>query len=248
MILIAEEGGTMSIIDVTKRKDLVFKPQGKGLSTAVAIPGSFPGVEMRSCKLQAGSEYLPEVYEKKTQVFFFTRGSGYVARPATAHNITEEAIFVPLFASEKFSIRAGEDMEFVEILADLSAEDLKTMHHMRLTLPRFRLHSACERYEEDFKGPGMISRTLIQHLMLGRCSMGSVYAAGPNLNGEHSHEDLEQFFFGLGDTRFAFNADGESVVVEGGDFTHIPKKAKHSMKAEKGTVMSYVWFEIINNS
>jgi quercetin dioxygenase-like cupin family protein len=238
----------MSVIDVTLRKDLVFKPQGKGLSSAEALHGSYPGVVMKACRLQAGSEYVPEVYAKKTQIFFVTSGSGYIARPATAHNITEEAVFVPLFDSERFAIRAGGDMEFVEILADLTAEDLKTMHHMRMTLPHFRLHSACERYEEDFKGPGMVSRAILQHRLLGRCSMGSVYAAGPNLTGEHSHEDLEQFFFGLGDTRFTFGADGESVVVEGGDFTHIPKKAKHSMRAEKGALLSYVWFEIINDA
>ncbi len=238
----------MSVIDVTLRKDLVFKPGGKGLSLAEPLRGCYPGVLMKACRLQAGSEYVPEVYAKKTQILFFTKGSGYIARPTVAHNITEEAVFVPLFDSESFGVRAGTDMEFVEILADLSPGDLATLHHMRMTLPHFRLHSACDRYEEDFKGPGMVSRTVIQHLMLGRCSMGSVYAAGPNVNGEHSHEDLEQFFFGLGDTRFTFTADGESVVVEGGDFTHIPRKARHSMKAEKGTVMSYVWFEIINDS
>lgn len=238
----------MSVIDVTRRKDLVFTPQGKGLSSAEPLLDCYPGVVLKVCRLQAGSELVPEIHAKKTQLFFFTRGSGYIARPAVAHNITEEAIFAPLFDKEKFSIRAGTDMEFVEILADLSDEDLHTMHHMRMTLPHFRLHSECERYEEDFKGPGVISRAIIHHRLLGRCSMGSVHAAGPNFTGEHSHEDLEQFFFGLGGTRFTFNADGESVVVGEGDFTHIPKKAKHSMRAEKGAVMYYVWFEIINDA
>jgi hypothetical protein len=118
----------------------------------------------------------PDLYAKKTQIFFFTKGSGYIARPATAHNITEEAVFVPLFDKEKFSIRAGEDLEFVEILVNVMPEDMDKMNKMRMTLPHFQLHHACDRYEEDFKGAGMISRS----------SMGSVYAAGPNLNGEHS--------------------------------------------------------------
>jgi mannose-6-phosphate isomerase-like protein (cupin superfamily) len=238
----------MSVVDVTLKKDLVFESLGRGLSTAEALGGCYRGVTLRVCRLQAGCEHLPEVHARKTQLFFFTKGTGYIARPAVAHNITEEAIFAPLFDSEKLSIRAGTDMEYVEILADLAEGDLRTMHHMRMTLPHFRLHSQCDRYEEDFKGPGMISRAIIHHRLLGRCSMGSVHAAGPNLNGEHSHEDLEQFFFGLGGTRFTFTADGESVVVEEGDFTHIPKKAKHSMSVEQGALMHYVWFEIINDS
>ena len=128
----------------------------------------------------------PDLYAKKTQIFFFTKGSGYIARPATAHNITEEAVFVPLFDKEKFSIRAGEDLEFVEILVNVMPEDMDKMNKMRMTLPHFQLHHACDRYEEDFKGAGMISRSIIHYGLLGRSSMGSVYAAGPNLNGEHS--------------------------------------------------------------
>ena len=237
----------MSVIAVTKKKDLVFKSNGKGFSSAEALRGAYDDVVMKSCKLQAGSEHAPEVSTKKLQIFFFTKGSGYIARPGTAHNITEQAVFVPLLDTERFSIRAGEDLEFVEILATLTAEDALKKGTMRMTLPHFRLHRDCDRYEEDFKGPGMVSRAILHHRMLGRSSMGSVYAAGPNVNGEHSHEDLEQFFFGLDGTRFTFNADGESVVVEEGDFTHIPKKAAHSMKAEKGALMSYVWYEIVNS-
>lgn len=236
----------MSVIAIAKRKDLAFTSNGKGFSSSEVLHGRYDEVLMKSCRLQAGSDHIPEVYAKKTQLFFFTKGTGYIARPAVAHNITAEAVFAPLFDKEKFSIRAGTDMEFVEIIVDLTDEDVKTMHRSRMTLPHFRLHSDCERYEEDFKGPGMISRSIIHHRQLGRSSMGSVYAVGPNLNGEHSHEDLEQYFFGLGGARFTFMADGESVVVEEGDFTHIPTKAKHSMKAEKGAVMNYVWFEIIS--
>ncbi|MBE3064568.1 MAG: cupin domain-containing protein [Spirochaetes bacterium] len=236
----------MSILTVARKKDLAFKSNGKGFSFAEALHGCYEEVVMRSCRLQAGSEYMPDLYGEKTQIFFFTKGSGYVTRPATAHNITEEAVFVPLFDKEKFSIRAGEDLEFVEILVKLTTGDIDKMNKMRMTLPHFRLHHACDRYEEDFKGAGMISRSIIHHGLLGRSSMGSVYAVGPNLNGEHSHEDLEQYFFGLDKARFTFNADGESVVVEEGDFTHIPKKARHSMKAEKGALMSYVWYEIVN--
>jgi len=143
----------MSTLAIVKNKELKFKTLEKGLTSAEVLSQQFEGVLVKLRQLQAGADYKPELYVKKNQVFFFTKGSGYIAMPKIAYNITEQAVFVPLFDKEKFFIRADADLEFIEILIDLAKEDIERLADMRMTLPHFKLHSQCERYEERSRVP-----------------------------------------------------------------------------------------------
>jgi hypothetical protein len=234
----------MAVISIAKKATIKQKFVN-GFAKGIMLPDSYPGVEAYKCALKAGSRVDPKVYKNKTQVLFFTKGVGYVGTPNKAHNITEEAVFVPLFDSEKFFIQAGTDLEFLEILVTLTEADTKRLGEMRMTLPHFRLLSDCDRYEEAFKGPGVLSYSIIANRRLARALMGAVIGAGPNFVQEHAHDNLQQWVYGLTGSAFRFRADGDEVEMREGDWAHIPPKAKHSVETSAGDKLDYIWFEIV---
>jgi len=146
----------------------------------------------------------------------------------------------------KIFIYAATDLEFLEILVDQTPEDVAMVKKLRMTLPHFSLMSNCPRYEEDFKGPGMISYSIIRNKLLARSSMGAVLAEGPNVNGEHSHENLEQWYYGLEGTCFQYTADGDTYTVKDGDLTYTTKAIPHASETGEGQIMRYVWFELMS--
>ena len=226
--------------------EVVMKPAGEILRGEM-LSGSCPGVSFYKSVLKAKKRFDLTTYSEtqKTQILFFTRGKGYVGTENGAHNITEEAVFVPLYDSEKVFIYAVTDLEFIEILVDLSPEDVAAMKKVRMTLPYFCLMSDCFRYEEDFKGPGTISYGIIKKMFLGRVLMGAVIAEGPNVNGEHSHKDLDQWYFGLEGACFKYSAGGETFTVKAGDLTHTGRGIVHRSETGAGQKMRYMWFELI---
>jgi hypothetical protein len=212
------------------------------------LPGSYPGVSIFKNVLKAKKRFDVTTYgvAEKTQIFFFTKGWGYVGTEDTAHYISEEAVFVPLYDIETIFIHAATDLEFLEILVDLTPEDTANMKKVRMTLPYFSLMSNCMRYEEDFKGAGMISYSIIRNRFLGRVSMGAVLADGPNVNGVHSHDNLEQWYYGLKDAYFEYTADGKTYTVKDGDLTYTTKAIPHASETGEGHKMRYVWFELMS--
>jgi quercetin dioxygenase-like cupin family protein len=234
----------MAVISIAKKANIEQKFVN-GFAKGIMLPGSYPGVEAYKCALKAGCRVDPEAYKDKTQILFFTKGTGYIGTPKKAYNITQEAVFVPLFNTEKFFIQAGSDLEFLEILVTLTDADTKRLGEMHMALPHFRLLSDCDRYEEVFKGPGVLSYSILTFRRLARALMGATIGAGPSFVGEHAHDSLQQWVYGLPAAAFRFRADGEEVEVREGDWVHIPEKAKHSVEAKAGERINYIWFEMI---
>lgn len=236
-------GNDMSLMRSVKREEIsqVFK---NGFAKGEMLPNTYPGVATYKCSLQAGASIEPKVYTDKTQIFFFTKGTGYIGASKQAYNITETAVYIPMFGDEGFSIKAGTDLEFLELLVDITEDDKQKLHHSRMTLPHFRLISDCDRYEEGFKSPGIISYIIVTRGRLARVLMGLVEGDGPDYVGEHSHETVMQWFYGLDGTKFEFTAEGNTIVVEDGDWVYIPEKTLHSATTNAGEKIKYVWFEV----
>jgi mannose-6-phosphate isomerase-like protein (cupin superfamily) len=233
----------MSVLRNVKREDI---PQDfeNGFAKGEMLPGTYPGVATYKCTLKAGSNVAPKVYTDKTQIFFFTKGTGYIATPKKAYNITEAAVYIPMFDAEGFSIQAATDLEYLELLVDITEDDKKKLHHSRMTLPHFRLLTDCDRYEEGFKSEGILSYIIVTRGRLARILMGLVSGDGPDYVGEHSHETVMQWFYGMDGTKFEFTASGETITVEDGDWVYIPEKTLHSATTAAGEKINYVWFEV----
>ena len=86
----------------------------------------------------------PDVYSvtEHNQLFFFTKGKGYITTPRQAWNINEPGVFVPEFDTERFTITCSADskepLEFLHIVTELNDYDKTCLVESRMVLPRFR--------------------------------------------------------------------------------------------------------------
>ncbi len=222
-----------------------------GFGRTTMLPDVYADAVVNKCVLKAGQVWEAELYgfESKVQMFFFVTGKGYVCLPNQAFNITEPAVFVPYFDKEKFSVRAAEDtdLEFLQFVCRQTDFDKKMMNTIRTTLPRFKLMSECETYEEPFKGPGMKSPILIMHRLFGKFSMGATIGTGPNWVKEHAHSDLVQWYYLFPGSKIKYTAGDETVDMVGGDLSYITEGIPHGSITAEGEKCDYVWFEVASN-
>jgi hypothetical protein len=219
-----------------------------GLGKATMLPGVYPDVEVNKLVLKAGHEWQAELYafEDRVQMFFFVSGGGYICLPDQAFNITEEAVFVPFFDKDPFTVKAAPktDLEFLQFVCRQTDFDKSMMNTIRTTLPRFKLQSECETYEEPFKGPGSRSPILIMHRLFGKFSMGSTLCKGPNWVKEHKHPDLVQWYYLFPGSKIRYTAGGETIDMAGGDLSFITQNVPHGSTIAEGDTCDYVWFEV----
>ena len=240
----------MSRIRVQRAADtkLTF---ANGLGRAKLLPGVYPDTEIYKSVLKAGHEWQADRYafEDRVQMFFFISGEGYICLPDQAFNVTEQAVFVPYFDKDTIRMKAGEgtDLEFLQFVSRQTDFDKSMMNTIRTTLPRFKLMSQCETYEEPFKGPGMKSPILIMHRLFGKFSMGATLGKGPNWVKEHQHSDLVQWYYLLPGSRIRYTAGGETLDMAGGDLSYITEGVPHGSVVADGDQCDYIWFEIALN-
>jgi len=242
-----EEVVPMGKIKVQKAADTKLK-WADGLGRATMLPGVYPDAEVNKLVLKAGHQWQAERYafEDRVQMFFFLSGQGYICLPDQAFNITESAVFVPLFDKDTITMKAAEktDLEFLQFVCRQTDFDKNMMNTIRTTLPRFKLMSECETYEEPFKGPGVKSPILIMHRLFGKFSMGATLGNGPNHVDQHSHPDLVQWYYVFPGSKIRYTAGGETVDMAGGDLSYITEGVPHGSTTGEGEKCDYVWFEI----
>ena len=238
----------MSIVKIVRAADIVPSFQN-GLSQTPVLVNEYSDCEFQYCTLKAGADWTPELFqfEDKCQIFLFIQGTGYIGGEKRAWNIRETSVFVPNFDKEKFFIHAGTDLVFVRMLGHMSDYDIRDIRQSSMTLPRFRGLSECWTYEEEFKGPGTTSAMLLEHRNLGRFSMGATLGKGPAYNGDHVHNELEQWYIALPGSSFTYTAGDEKVDVHGGDITYTTHGFHHGSIAKEGETLDYVWFEICHD-
>ncbi len=236
----------MSIIRAEKRIDMK-ENFVNGFSKYEMLPGCHEDVKSFKCVLKRGCRVDPEMFgeTEKSQIFFFTKGTGYIGTEDGAFNFNEEAVFVPLFDKKSFYFYAVTDIEYVELQIALTKEDVEEMREYRMTLPRFRLLSLCDRYEEGFKDPRIVSHNVVIQSRLARVSVGTVEGPGPDKVGAHSHPNQIQWFYAMTGAKFTLHADDDSFDMEDGDWAFIPVNATHSIETKEGEMLRYMWFEII---
>ncbi len=240
----------MGKIRVQKGADTRVK-LSNGFGRTTMLPGVYPDVDVNRCTLGAGHRWEAERYafEDKVQMLFFFSGQGYICLPDLAYNITEPAVFVPFFDKDPFSVKAadGTDLEFLQFVCRQTDFDRSMMNTIRTTLPRFKLMSECETYEEPFKGPGTRSPILVMHRLFGKFSMGATLTDGPNWIKEHSHPDLVQWYYLLPGSHIRYTAGGETVDMASGDLSYITEGIPHGSTVAEGEKCDYVWFEVALN-
>ena len=238
----------MSVVKFSKAGD-DKKEFVNGLARSAVLAGEYQEMEIYRCTLAPGATWEPELYpeDEKCQMLLFSQGTGYISTPHKAFNIQEVAVFVPEFDRERFRVQADTELSFLQIVATLNDYDRENLAESRISLPRFRPVSEAWTYVENFKSADIRSYTLIEHRMLGRLSMGAVYGTGPNVVGQHIHNELQQWYYALPGARFTYQVNGEEIPFEAGDLSYTPSGNYHGTSAAEGQKFDYIWFELCEN-
>lgn len=243
----------MSPIQVPRYSDVKYDFKD-GFARVPVLENAFDQACFAHCALQPGHSITPDVYSvtEHNQLFFFTKGKGYITTPRQAWNINEPGVFVPEFDTERFTITCSADskepLEFLHIVTELNDYDKTCLVESRMVLPRFRTISQGWTYDEDFKDNSVTtSMMLLEHRNLGRLSMGANFGTGPNYIGQHIHNELEQWYIMLPGASFTYTAENEKIHVQGGDITYTPHGSHHGSECADGEKFAYVWFELCEN-
>ena len=105
----------MSIIKYQKKEDMVFKDLGNGICRAEMLPGMVDGVHTWKCQVKAGTVVEMETFSDQTQIYYFTKGEGFIVTPKKAFNINEPSLFIPKMDEEVNELHAVTDMEVLQL-------------------------------------------------------------------------------------------------------------------------------------
>lgn len=229
-------------IAIVRKEEMIPQYDENGFSRIEMLPGTFPGVHNYKCFLKAGQDLKPEMYADKTAVYCFTAGKGYVNTEKFSRNITELSFFVPDFDNSSFMIHAIDDMEFLCLVMDMTEGDKKNYDACHTTLPLFLAFSECREYTQDCKGPHTRSWQVLFSQEVGRNLLGIVKAVGEGTV-EKGHPAVDQWNYGLDQADFTLTVENESVAHHAGDWSFVPAGLDHSLTAEPGKEVAYIWFE-----
>ena len=215
-----------------------------GYASVELLPGTYDGgIRNYKCFLKSGSEIKPELYTDKTVLFFFGFGKGYLTDAEAAYNIREVAFYAPYFDKCPYTIHAVEDMEYIMSIVELNEWDKNALSKSQTYLPMFKSYSDCPRYRQDCKGPNTESRNVLLPGQLGRVILGTVKAIGEGTI-EKGHPAVHQWNYCLGNSDFNLIVDGgEPVRHVAGEFSFIPAGPDHSLVADPGKEVFYIWYE-----
>ena len=214
-----------------------------GVAAVELLPGTYDGgIENTKYFLKAGSHICPTLYKDKLVLLFFGRGEGYVADPQGAHAIRELSFYAPAFDQKPYEIQAFTDMEFVMAVVDMTADDWADYAASHTRLPFFRSLSECVKYDQDCKGPHTTSWHVLNGKQLGHIMVGVVRAVGEGTV-EKGHPAVHQWNYCVGDSDFDLTVDGKTVNHKSGEWSFIPAGLDHSLVAQPGKEVFYVWFE-----
>ena len=90
----------MSLIQVARYSDVKYDFKD-GFARVPVLENAFDQACFAHCALQPGHSITPDVYSvtEHNQLFFFTKGKGYITTPRQAWNINEPGVFVPEFVT-----------------------------------------------------------------------------------------------------------------------------------------------------
>lgn len=228
---------------VAREQDIPKEYDSHGLSRHEVLPGTYEGgIKNYKCCLKAGCETQPELYEDKLVLFFFGKGEGYITDECSAYSIKELSFYAPYFSKVSYTIHAVEDMEFMMCVVEMNQWDWEVYEASHARLPFFRSLSQCCKYDQDCKGSNTTSWNVLQGRQLGRIMVGVVQAIGEGTV-EKGHPAVHQWNYCVGDSHFLMTVDGETVEHHSGEWSYIPAGLDHSLVAEPGQEVFYVWFE-----
>ncbi len=138
-------------------------------------------------------------------------------------------------------------VELVEVLMDLTPDDLEKMNYANQAEFYFKHYSDGVTYREKVKSLKAINRTLLPVNVIPRMVLGSIQTEGPDQVKAHSHPMLEQLFWGLPGNHSLVKAGEQEKYFGEKTLLHIPHGSEHSIKVETGKHMHYLWLDFFQD-
>jgi hypothetical protein len=229
----------MSIAAI-KKEDIVLNFKD-GWAQTELLAGVYPGVRHYRCVLKAGASITPETYGKALQVLCITDGQGCITAGDKVFHIEELSFFIPDMDQE-YRLSAATDITITKFVVDMTDSDMETYSHGHIVLPFFRRFSDCIEYFQDCKSPQTRSWSVLVGKQLGRILFGVVKSTEGGTV-EEGHPPVAQWNVLFEDSDITLTVENESIQQKTGDFSFVPAGPDHSLVANPGKTMSYIWFE-----
>lgn len=240
----------MEVMAIMNFEDAAFeKAYGSdGTECVELLPGTVEGIQNYKYYLRAGARVTPPRYADKAVVLIFGKGRGYVAGTDGGFKIEELSFYAPDFENAEYYVYAVEDMEFIMCAADMNDYDRVRAGECRVHTPFFRTVRQCYGYDQSCKTAGTWSKSVLfgDFGRLGKLTIGVVHGGGSAEGGtiEKGHGEVHQWNYCVGNSDFTLTVEDEKVHQKAGDWSFVPAGLDHSLCAEEGKEVYYVWVEL----
>jgi len=215
------------------------------------LPKEIAGVTTNYAIIEKEKEHILQPHgtegRAKARVILFTRGTCIITVPNHTYRVKEIAIFCPTLDTAVTVSAEDCDIEYLEVLIDLTQTESTNRENINKKLPYFLLYSECDRYREEIKSDKTINRTLLPIDIIPRLAIGSVETVGPDTVEAHRHPMLEQLFYGLSGNHCCLKADEQEAVFEENVLLHIPLGSIHGVGVEEDNILHYLWLDFFKS-
>ena len=233
-------------IAYVKKEDIALSFEN-GFAQTELLPGTYQGgVRAYRCALQAGASVTVQTIPDSIQVLCLTGGKGAVFAQQV-YAVNEPAVFIA-DPHAVFSVHAATAMTYTLFVVHQAPGDLARYDAFHLCLPFFRPLSQGVEYMQDCKTEHSRSWSLVPtkrlcRILMGCCSADSTVSNVPEGTIEKGHPSVEQWTYCIGNADFTLTVGNDSANTKRGDWSYVPAGLDHSLTAEPGKEVFYVWYE-----
>jgi hypothetical protein len=226
-------------------------PGAEGVWEKNILPKEIAGVTTNYAIIEKEKEHTLQPYategRAKARVILFTRGRCMISIPNHTYKVKEMAIFCPTLDTAVTVNAEDCDIEYLEVLIDLTQTESTNRESTNKKLPFFLHYSECDRYREEIKSDKSINRTFLPVDIIPRLAIGSVETVGPDTVEAHRHPMLEQLFYGLPGNHCCLKVDEQEVAFEENVLLHIPLGSVHGVGVEEDNILHYLWLDFFRS-
>ena len=226
-------------------------PRAEGFWKKNILPKEIAGVTTNYAIIEKEKEHILRPYategRAKARVILFIRGMCMITVPNHTYKVGEMAIFCPTLDTAVRVSAEDCDVEYLEVLIDLTQTETTNRDRTNKKLPFFLHYSECERYREEIKSDKSINRTFLPVDIIPRLTIGSVETVGPDTVEAHRHPMLEQLFYGLPGNHCYLKVDEQEVAFEENVLLHIPLGSVHGVGVEEDNILHYLWLDFFRS-
>lgn len=224
----------------------------RGVEVKELFPGLHDEVRVYKISMKAGSSFSPELYADWSVLNVFGHihnSDAFLKDPYAIHRLNTVCFYAPDYANAPYTIYAVTDFEFLQFVAHMDSHDLDESIDSILALPFFRTEAQCDRYDQDCKTAGTISRTVLfgEFDRLGRLTCGICEAWDCNGTIEKGHPEVHQWNYAVDGANYWMKVGSESeadiCTRAAGDVDFIPAGPDHTLYADHNCHLHYVWVE-----